>query len=123
MDHKVNVSESKVSSTPTEFASSSGYDSGWIAATNTTSSNLVVTHNLGNAPTSVRIMFSPDQETVYPVLWSWDPNNSGNPVSIWANRNTINLSIYSGTPLHGTWNGNTSQWTHWNTGYFRIFAS
>ncbi|WP_082716524.1 hypothetical protein [Burkholderia sp. BDU5] len=115
--------ESKKSTKPAAFDARFQYDSGWVAENNQTNHNLVLSHNLKASPSQIAIFFSPDQETSYPIIWPWDKVASGNPVSIWTNATTITLSIFSQAPLHGNWNGQTSSWTYWNSGFFRVFAS
>ncbi|QRR05088.1 hypothetical protein FPJ27_00970 [Burkholderia sp. MS455] len=123
MEDDLIYTDSKISAEPAAFDSKYQFDSGWMAESNQTNHNLVIAHNLHVSPTQIAIIFSPDQETIYPLLWPWDNSKSGNPISIWADTTTITLSIYSKVPLHGSWNGQTSSWTYWNTGYFRVFAS
>jgi hypothetical protein len=123
MKSNVAYAESKISKEPATFLAAPGYDSGWVAADNQTSHNIVFTHGLYKSPTQVTVLFSPDQENSYPLQWSWSEGSSGGPVTIWFNDHTVQCSIWNGAPLHGAWNGANSQWTNWNSGYFRVFAS
>lgn len=104
-------------------SSSTRYVSEWRFDSNSTSHNVVFQHNLGVVPTELSVQFSLDLETVYPLLWSWEPGSSGNPVSIWTDARTITLAVFRGQPLHGWWNGNTSNWTTTGTGYWRVIAT
>ncbi|EDT37584.1 hypothetical protein [Burkholderia ambifaria] len=125
MDMEINVvySESKISNQVAGFSPNFEYDSGWNLTDNETDRNLRFTHGLGVAPSLISIFFSPDQERLYPVIWPHYHAASGNPVSIEVTTTAITLGIWRGIPLHGTWDGQTSSWTFWRTGYFRVFAS
>ncbi|WP_158229233.1 hypothetical protein [Collimonas sp. PA-H2] len=123
MKSNVVYTDSKISKEKASFAPAAGYDSGWVDANNQTNHNMAFTHGLGRSPTQVTVLFSPDQETSYPLQWSWNPENSGSPVTIWFNDHTVQCSIWNGSSLHGAWNGATGQWTNWSTGYLRVFAS
>ena len=113
--------EAKLTTTKARLSPSYAYDSGWVAATQS-NTTLVFSHNLGSIPTQLIIMFSPDQETAFPLTWPWNSWNSGNPATIKAKARTISIRISGGSPLHGSWDTNTG-WTYWSTGYFRVFAS
>ncbi|AYX30623.1 hypothetical protein EGY16_11720 [Burkholderia pseudomallei] len=119
MMQEVEISESKISNNPIKFPENFAYDSRWVPATNITT-NLIFPHRLGRAPVQTFVVFSPDQETVYPITWSWANQWSGNPVSIKADSKEVTISIWSGTPLHGFFDGTTGTWTKWNSGYFRV---
>ncbi|WP_081472951.1 hypothetical protein [Burkholderia ambifaria] len=125
-------SESNISSQPAAVLPSYQYDSGWYPADNKINRNLLFTHGLGYAPTDISIVFSPDQERLYPLIWSWSYQWSGNPVTILVTATAITLSIWDGSeeadgsplrPLHGAWDGQAGSWTFWKEGYFRVFAS
>jgi hypothetical protein len=104
-------------------SSATQYVSTWTPDNNAVDHNVIFPHGLGVVPSSVSILFSLDLKTVMPVVWRWNNNNPGNPVSIWMDDATVTLSIYSGSPLHGNWNGDTSLWTTSKTGYWRVIAS
>jgi hypothetical protein len=123
MNSNVNYTEAKLAGAPASIQPTCQFDSNWVSASNYTSNNLVVSHGLGAVPTQLTILFSPDQVTCYPLLWSWANTTSGNPVTISMNAATISLAIFNGVPLHGAWNPVTGAWTNWQTGYFRVFAS
>jgi hypothetical protein len=105
-----------------DFDSSADYDSGWQPANNHSNNYATFDHDLGVIPSDLTIYFSVDQETAYPLTWSWSSSSSGNPVTILANDQVVQLAIYAGSPLHGVWNPNTG-WTYFTQGYFRVFAS
>ncbi|WP_081472949.1 hypothetical protein [Burkholderia ambifaria] len=115
--------ESTISSQPAGFDSRFEYDSGWELTDNQTERNLRFTHGLGVSPSDISIFFSPDQEHSYPVIWPYLYDHTGNPVSIEVTATTITMGIWSGIPLHGTWDGQRRLWTLWTSGYFRVFAS
>jgi hypothetical protein len=123
MDTNLVYTQSEKSFEPAAFDSKFQYDSGWQTADNQINHNLLFAHKLGVTPSQISVFFSPDQETSYPLLWSWSSASSGNPVSIWTDAKTITISLFSGAPLHGNWNGQTGSWTNWNSGFFRVFAS
>jgi hypothetical protein len=105
----------------------SKYVSEWRESTNKANTTLVFNHKLGVQPTNISNFFSPDKDkdTWHPLLWPWSYGASGNPVSIWVDKQNITLSIFDGAPLHGAYDGNgvSAQWTYWTSGYFRVFAS
>lgn len=98
------------------------YDSGWVADNRSTNHRTVFTHNLGVIPSRVTIWFSPSEphQVVYPLLWSWTPGNSGNPVTVELSATRLVLGIWSGDPLHGVWRGDLVQWTYYDSGYWRV---
>ena len=96
------------------------YVSPWMPDSNANNHLTVFQHGLGVIPQSVLVLFSPDGDTVYPVMWRWD-NNAGNPVTISMTSTNVTLSIYSGTALHGVWNATTG-WTHYYNGYWKVIA-
>lgn len=98
-------------------------DSGWIAANNNTSNTIVIEHNLGVIPAFISVMFSPDKTTAYTCTRFWSQENNPNPVSIEATSTTITINIVQGYYLFGAWSGATGNWTHWNSGYFRVCAT
>jgi len=104
------------------FTATAKYDSGWISDNNNTNHNVVVNHNLKAIPTKLEVVFSTDQQTVYPLNWSWYWDCTGNPVTISMTNSTITMAIFSGAPLHGVWTSD-SKWKKYSTGYWRIFAS
>ncbi|WP_321818313.1 MULTISPECIES: hypothetical protein [unclassified Paraburkholderia] len=122
MEGTVVYTRAIVSESPSSFDARFQYDSGWKDAT-LANINLVFDHGLGVTPTHLSVFFSPDHKTSYPLLWPWVAGQSGNPVSIWADADSITLSIYAGAPLHGAYNGQTASWTYWNSGFFRVLAS
>lgn len=95
----------------------------WTYATNTTSQTLVIPHQLGKVPTVVAAQFTPDQQTVYPLTWSWETRYSGNPVTISADAFNVYMQITSDFVLHGSWSGSSRTWTTWNAGFFRAAVS
>ncbi|WP_232428746.1 hypothetical protein [Burkholderia ubonensis] len=132
MDQNIVYAESEISSQPAAFNPNYDYDSGWHLTDKTINRNLLFTHRLGVAPSVIAIFFSPDQEHLYPLIWPWQYQWSGNPVSILVTTTAITLSIWDGKeeadgsplrPLHGAWDGQSRSWTFWNMGYFRVFAS
>lgn len=106
-------------------SSATRFVSNWTHDTNATSHNLIFPHNLGVIPSALLIQFSLDLKTVYPLIWRWNTNDAGNPVSVWMDASAITISIYSysSVPLHGWWDGNTGLWTKSNSGYWRVIAS
>lgn len=104
-------------------SSATRFVSAWTYDTNASNHNTVFRHGLNAIPTSLMILFSTNLETVSPLIWSWNPGDSGNPVSIRMDNQTITLSIYSSTPLHGWWSGQPAGWTSANSGYWRVIAS
>ncbi|MEM9540660.1 MAG: hypothetical protein AAGA60_14300 [Cyanobacteria bacterium P01_E01_bin.42] len=97
------------------------FDSGWLEENNGSSHTLTVAHGMSKTPRYVEIVFSPDQETAYPINWSWSVPNSGNPVTISVDDTSVKMAIWSGAPLHGVWDSE-KKWTTYTEGYFRIFA-
>ena len=69
---------------------------------------------------SVTVYFSPggDDAAVFPVAWNWAIDVTGNPVTIEMTSKKLNLHIYSGAPLHGSWNGFSAGWSIYNSGYW-----
>lgn len=104
-------------------SSSTRFVSPWTADSNTTNHNVVFQHNLGAHPATLSVQFSVDLRTVHPLIWPWNENSSGNPVSVWMDDHSVTLSIFSGTYLHGWWDGTTGAWTTTRTGYWRVIAS
>jgi hypothetical protein len=100
------------------------FDSGWVAAVNSTNHTVTIPHNLGTTPRFIAIYFSPtgDDSNVMPVIWPWSAGNSGNPVSIGMTDKQFHLEICSCAPLHGYWTGGSAVWTSYASGSFRIFA-
>ena len=98
------------------------YDSGWVADNRSRNHRTVFTHGLGVVPSRVTILFSPTapHKTVYPLLWSWTEELSGNPVTVELSTTQLVLNIWSGGPLHGVWSGDTEQWTEYDSGYWRV---
>ncbi|EDT37585.1 hypothetical protein [Burkholderia ambifaria] len=115
--------ESKISNHPADFQPNFQYDSGWNWTDNATEHLLTFTHRLGVAPSLISIFFSPDQESLYPLIWPWAYQQTGNPVSILVNTTAIKLTIWNRAPLHGAWEGEAGPWKLWDAGYFRVFAS
>jgi hypothetical protein len=101
-------------------AASGVYISRWTDDSNSSNHQTVFPHRLGVIPQSILVLFSPDQVTVYPVIWSWD-YNSGSPVTISMTSTNVILNIYSGTALHGTWDA-AKGWTHYTSGYWKVIA-
>ncbi|HEV2846594.1 MAG TPA: hypothetical protein VG477_17200 [Thermoanaerobaculia bacterium] len=97
------------------------YISPWTPDSNASNHLTVFQHGLGVIPQSVLVLFSPDGDTVYPVMWPWD-YNAGNPVTISMTSTNVILNIYSSTALHGAWSAATTQWTHYNNGYWKVIA-
>lgn len=93
----------------------------WTPDSNHSSHATVFRHELGVIPKSLMVMFSPDQQTAFPLLWSWSPGGSGNPVTISMDTATVTLQIFSGEPLHGVWNATTG-WTTYGDGYWKVVA-
>lgn len=100
------------------------YDSGWVADNRTTSHRTVFAHQLGFFPSRVSVWFapSPTSASIYPLDWGFYYSASGNPVQIEVTASQVILHIYSGIPLHGTWDASTGAWTSHNTGYWRVFC-
>jgi hypothetical protein len=69
---------------------------------------------------SVIVYFSPGgtPAAMFPVSWSWSIEVTGNPVTIELTEKKLNLHIYSGAPLHGSWNGFSSGWSIYSSGYW-----
>jgi hypothetical protein len=104
-------------------ASSPGvFISPWTPDSNQSSHVTVLQHGLGTIPKSLLVMFSPDGDTVFPLQWPWALASSGNPVTISMTATNITLNIYSGVPLHGTWNATNSTWTTYTSGYWMVIA-
>lgn len=99
------------------------YVSPWKYATSASNNTLTIPHTLGKVPLVVTAQFTADQNTVYPLSWSWANNYSGNPVTISADASNVYIEIFSGTPLHGVWKATTGAWTTWSTGFFRVAVS
>jgi uncharacterized membrane protein len=99
------------------------YISPWEKDSNHSNHTTTFRHGLGVIPTSVLILFSVDQKTVYPLQWSWEPGSTGNPVTIAIDNETIILHIFSGQPLHGVWDAHKSAWTKYSDGYWKVIAS
>jgi len=102
--------------------SSRSFDSGWVAADNSTDRVIRFEHGLGVVPTELSVWFSPtaDGATAYPLQWRWYINDAGNPVTMSANRQAVVLAIYRGAPLFGAWTPST--WTTYTKGFFRVIA-
>lgn len=122
MSTDIVYAESNISKEAAAIFQTSGYDSGWKAVNNYSNQNVYFTHGLGKTPSRLTVMFSPDQQHSYPLQWSWNPENSGNPVTIWCNNTSIACSVVASQPLHGWWDGDKNSWIYWKTGYFRVFA-
>ncbi len=103
------------------FQTTADYDSGWQEANNHSSYEVSFDHGLGVVPSQVSIMFTSDKETVYPLMWSWEKGDSGNPVTVSMTDNVVKLQISDNSPLHGAWKAREG-WTRWSQGYFRAFA-
>lgn len=98
------------------------FDSGWSYDVSSGNHFVSFEHNLGQIPSQIVIWFSPDKERVYPLIWSWTYQGSGNPVTISMDAQFIKLAIWAGATLHGAWDPGTSQWSLYKGGYWRVFA-
>ena len=122
----VNAEVAKLVPTPTPiseiFTLEPDYDSGWVADNRNTNHRTLFRHELGVIPSQMTIFFSPSEshETVYPLLWPWGEDRSGNPVTVEVNSTQLVLNIWSGRHLHGAWRGDTDQWIHYDFGYWRV---
>lgn len=97
------------------------YISGWTADSNATDHNLVFYHKLGTIPFTVKLYFS-CAGGYFPLVWSWAPGGTGNPVTVSATTEAIILGITSGAPLHGFWQPEVG-WTSYSTGSWLVYAS
>ncbi|AGK51356.1 MULTISPECIES: hypothetical protein [Burkholderia] len=120
MSTDITYTESAISSSPSTFSANFAYDSDWRPADNTINTSLIFKHNLKCIPYPVCLFFSPDQEKVYPLIWSYYGPTSGNPASIRIDETKVTLSISSGIPLHGFFEPQTGGWTYWRSGFFRV---
>lgn len=96
-------------------------ESGWLADDTATDHTTRWVHGLGTTPTSISILFSPDPDgrRVMPVLYPWQWQTTGNPISIEMGPHQVLLHIWSGAPLHGVWRPG-EQWTFYREGYWKI---
>lgn len=72
-----------------------------MEANNSINQNLIFKHNLKFIPFPICIFFSPDQDAVYPLIWSYYGPTSGNPAAIRVDPRKIIITIYNGIPLFG----------------------
>ena len=84
------------------------YDSGWQSDDAFTSHETVFQHSLGIPPTNLTLWFTPalvegEAEEVHPVIWTWSPGYTGNPVSIIVNNDEIKLTIYARLGVKEAW--------------------
>ncbi|KQO59035.1 hypothetical protein ASF22_22535 [Methylobacterium sp. Leaf87] len=100
------------------------FDSGWQPVSNKTTTAYFFRHKLGIAPRTLSIWFSPTAtgETAFPLLWKFQRNEAGNPVSIEARADLILLNIWNGVPLFGSYDASTDRWTTYTDGYYRVVA-
>lgn len=114
------------------------YVSEWKRDDNSTTHVTHFAHQLGYVPAFVMLYFAPpsagDAEhreragPIYPVIWNWHNEWSGNPITVELTSSEILLHIYKGQPLHGVWNasiGATDEsraWTKYTQGYWRVIA-
>ena len=95
------------------------YDSGWRYDTNSRNHQVTFSHSLGRIPYFITVLFSADQRTVFPITWSWEVPQSGNPVTISMSSNQVTLNIWAGGPLHGVWTPGGG-WLRFNDGFWRV---
>lgn len=99
------------------------YDSHWVHDTHSSNHWVNFQHNLLVVPTQITVWFSPDGgNTVYPIMWPWNLENSLSPVTVKLTDKTISLAIWSGGKgIHGTWDP-AHGWSFYTEGYWRAFA-
>jgi hypothetical protein len=119
----ITESEIQASNQPTSLAQVE-FRSDWIYDSNGSNHRVLFRHGLNRTPRLVTVLFSDsdNQATVYPVLWSWDPRYSGNPVTVGMDALQVFLEITQDNPLHGVWNPNDG-WKTFNDGYWMVIAS
>lgn len=101
------------------------FDSGWFYDSNEVDHITTLRHDFGYLPKFINLWFSPTASDgeVYLKSWSWLASHSGNPVSITIDIETINLHIWNGAPLHGSWDPRREEpWAKYNTGFWRVLA-
>ncbi len=100
------------------------FDSGWVKASSQTSQQLIIPHALGVKPGQFTIWFSdkPDADWIQPLVWSW---GGLNPTTIRVSSEAVELNIFQGAALNGTWSGKDGGgvWTYVKDGYFRVRAT
>lgn len=80
-------------------------------------------HSLGDIPRDVTVYFSNNSDggNVWPLTWPWQPQTSGNPVTIEVTSRRVLLHITNSAPLHGVWDASSQQWRTFTSGCFRVF--
>lgn len=114
--------EKSAAATPFSPETQADYDSGWVLDSNSSSHRTEFKHGLGYVPRRTSILFSPEPGglRVWPLTWSWNSGNSGNPVSISMTDKYVFLEIWYRAPLHGVWEADAG-WTSYTSGYWRVF--
>jgi len=102
------------------------YDSGWFAANNLTSYNVILTHNLGVFPSRIGLWFSPDNPPsswIYPLnrlfqyetSWGWIGPN------VRLSTSQVQLGFYGSGGYLAVWYDTVGGlWSLWNSGYLRV---
>lgn len=98
-------------------------ESGWIYDDTSTDHTTVWRHNMRWTPRKITILFSPDPEAgpVYPLMWPWQWQTTGNPQGLEMDNRAVRMHIWSGAPLHGVWRPGQG-WSKWHQGYWKIIV-
>ena len=98
-------------------------ESDWIYDDVSKNHTTVWRHNMGVTPRAISILFSPDPDKgrVFPLVWPWQWQQTGNPQTMEMGRRAVLLHILAGAPLHGVWRPE-SGWTQWREGYWKIIV-
>jgi hypothetical protein len=70
------------------------------------------------------VWFSPTNQgtPAFPLIWKFQRNETGNPVSIEALPDVIYVHVWNGVPIFGSYDARTDRWTTYTEGFYRVIA-
>jgi len=96
------------------------WDSGWVYVDRSNKGLKTLTHNLNYFPRQIQWWFSTSNpgSWVGPVAWSKQDYWS-NPLGVWITKTQIKFTIWDRL-VYRMYNGSSSSWLNYNSGYYRI---
>lgn len=96
--------------------------SAWVPAESGRSYVLRIPHGLNAIPSSVSIMFSPNESgsPAFPMDIAWTPQTTGNPVTVSVSETEVELHMFRNAPVRGAFDATTENWATYSKGYVRV---